>query len=597
MKPFYLLAFSLFLFQWSFAQESGTFTKSLFELRYSVDMEKFEDFLEQYKNAPIKSKIIRREMVIAMDGALDVYSIGNGENIDTEEKYILGIQNAIVYSRDRNYLGANKILDTLAQHLSEMTLFQRAEFNRIKGRVFMNWGSYYQSLTYLTKAEQQFKEAGSVSGLLVSHYSILILFIQFHRWDLFEQKLNAIVNKKWEKIKKYPPILANFNTSRASLLFINENIDSALVLIKNNIPIYQQLLDSSNVMKTHLNLGFSYARMNRMNEAFHHFEKSRAYKTMLADKRQEIRSLISMTSILASQKHQARTLQLLEFDKVEDFFASIEERLKNVNDQDLHLHFLRQKVLYYEARKEQAKTLAAINQENDFLYDVITSDTTSLQLLQYQLDLQIAENKQLALQQENTENQNQILSLQLGKQQRQKMIYLGIFLASLLFLGGFWHYSNSVNKERHAKEIYALQVAETEKKLSETERALLAFKKQTIEKTKIIATITEGLELKDEEKIKHNEKLKQMKILTTEDWLKFQKLFNSVYPKMTSSLIENKIELSEGERRILMLYKMNFHKVQMSEVLGISPESVRKAIYRLKKKIEPQELDFLLSQF
>jgi len=597
MKPLCLLVLGLFLTMGLTAQVDGTFTEQLFELRYQGETSKLEDFLKLHSTNSIKSSIISNELEIAFDRQLDDFVLPRHEELSDEEQFIFGTQQAFSHYRNANYLKANRILDTLNTSILNKTLSQKAELNRIRALIYMSWSTYPESLRHLALAEQIFDEKNNELGLIVTRYSRLKLLLQFQKWDLFEKEYNSTLKEHHSIIREYPAIAANFNTIEASRMFINEKVDSAFVFVRRNIQIYEQLQDSSNMMKTHLNLGFASASSNRLDEAFEHFEMSQRYKIPLASKRQEIRILISMISILSSKKYEARILKILKVSSTDDLFDEIQEKLKLVDDQDLHLHFLRQKVMFYKARKEQKGLINALDKEVDYLYDINISDTTSMQSLQYQLELQVAENKGLSLEQENTEKQNQILSLQLDKQRRAKWIYLGIFITSILFISGVWYYSNWVNKERHAKEIYALKVIETEQKLSKTELALLNFKKQTIEKNKIIAAISNDLGLNGEERTKHHEKLRQMKILTNEDWLKFQKLFNSVYPKMNAFLIENSIQLSEGELRILMLYKMNYHKTQMSEVLGIGTESVRKAIYRLKKKIEPLELDMLLVEF
>jgi len=46
-----------------------------------------------------------------------------------------------------------------------------------------------------------------------------------------------------------------------------------------------------------------------------------------------------------------------------------------------------------------------------------------------------------------------------------------------------------------------------------------------------------------------------------------------------------------------MLQKIGFKKTQISGVIGIGAESVRKSVYRLKKKLDSIDLDLLLAEF
>ncbi|MCH7413216.1 hypothetical protein MM213_06965 [Belliella sp. R4-6] len=75
--------------------------------------------------------------------------------------------------------------------------------------------------------------------------------------------------------------------------------------------------------------------------------------------------------------------------------------------------------------------------------------------------------------------------------------------------------------------------------------------------------------------------------------------FEKVYPHFYESLYQLIPEISTQEVRLCSLIRMNLTAKEISQILNITPASVNKARYRLRKKIslEPQEdLDsFILS--
>ena len=142
-----------------------------------------------------------------------------------------------------------------------------------------------------------------------------------------------------------------------------------------------------------------------------------------------------------------------------------------------------------------------------------------------------------------------------------------------------------------------LKNQQLEEELKLTRTNLEEFRQQLLEKSKIIDAVKGNLNLSSEEQETYHEKMSEMKILTEEDWHKFKKLFEVAHPSMKLFLQENNIELTEGELRILMFYKLKFARKQMGEMLGIGSESIRKAVYRLKKKLEPREIELLLLEF
>lgn len=86
------------------------------------------------------------------------------------------------------------------------------------------------------------------------------------------------------------------------------------------------------------------------------------------------------------------------------------------------------------------------------------------------------------------------------------------------------------------------------------------------------------------------------KILTDEDWIRFKRYFDNVYPGMIQRLRELQPDITAAEQRLFMLIRLNSESKEIADMLGISPESVRKTKYRLKKKLSRLE-DVSLDEF
>lgn len=102
--------------------------------------------------------------------------------------------------------------------------------------------------------------------------------------------------------------------------------------------------------------------------------------------------------------------------------------------------------------------------------------------------------------------------------------------------------------------------------------------------------------------IKNNENinfLKNYNLSQKENWEEFKNLFNSIYPNFQLN-IQTKINLISGaETRLLMLHKLGLNSKEMAHTLLISPNGVKKAKYRLYKKIginSVQELDSFIRE-
>lgn len=97
----------------------------------------------------------------------------------------------------------------------------------------------------------------------------------------------------------------------------------------------------------------------------------------------------------------------------------------------------------------------------------------------------------------------------------------------------------------------------------------------------------------DDEQVKSFNVVLHATILTDEDWEKFRHTFDEVYPDFFACLRYRFPDITNSELRLAALIKMNLSVKEAAATLGISPESVKKSRYRLKKKIILDENDSL----
>ena len=76
-----------------------------------------------------------------------------------------------------------------------------------------------------------------------------------------------------------------------------------------------------------------------------------------------------------------------------------------------------------------------------------------------------------------------------------------------------------------------------------------------------------------------------VRILTDQDWEEFKDLFNSVHQGLLDRLLRSYANLTLAEQRLFLLMKLALSTKEIANILGVSPDSVKKGRYRLKKKI------------
>jgi len=117
------------------------------------------------------------------------------------------------------------------------------------------------------------------------------------------------------------------------------------------------------------------------------------------------------------------------------------------------------------------------------------------------------------------------------------------------------------------------------------------YKRNLMEKSDMIQRISTELEIlknkfsPEQEQIQKFNNILHFNILTDEDWERFKKTFQEVYPGFFANLRYRFPVITASELRLSALIKMNLSLKEAAAMLGISTDSVKKSRYRLKKRL------------
>lgn len=167
-----------------------------------------------------------------------------------------------------------------------------------------------------------------------------------------------------------------------------------------------------------------------------------------------------------------------------------------------------------------------------------------------------------------------------------------IVILALLLLTGIWIYRNQRRKFRDQQAA----VKRKEMELAEAGRQLDDFALNISEKNALIEMLEEQYGNETNATL---QKIRESTILTDEHWEYFRGLFEKVHSGFLQRL-KNKIPgLTPAETRFIALSKLGLSVKEMSSMLGISTDAVRKIRSRTKKKLNLEEdagFDDILSQ-
>ncbi len=152
-----------------------------------------------------------------------------------------------------------------------------------------------------------------------------------------------------------------------------------------------------------------------------------------------------------------------------------------------------------------------------------------------------------------------------------------------------------IKKQKEADAAYyARQIAEDKLQLvkSELDQYTLRMK----EKAALTQRLQEEIEaLRQEhqqvsaERENVLQQLLQATILTEEDWTTFRELFEKVHPGFLVRLRQTFPDLTPAETRLLVLTKLQLSNKEMTAMLGIGYDAIKKTRQRLRKKIDLPE--------
>lgn len=206
----------------------------------------------------------------------------------------------------------------------------------------------------------------------------------------------------------------------------------------------------------------------------------------------------------------------------------------------------------------------------DSLFGVERATALSELHLQYETELK---DRELAL---NAAKIKQLAGEQENARLRNRLLIIGMIAALLLL-------SLSIYS-------YRLKQSNLEAAVKHRERELAAQRLHLLRKNAFIGEIEEQLK----ELPKGVSEQEQRKLLSTirtqdaleQDWTTFTAYFQAVHSDFTQRLEQDFPNLSLTEKRLAYLLRLGTNTAEASAILHIQPESLRKAKYRLKKKIQ-----------
>jgi len=271
-------------------------------------------------------------------------------------------------------------------------------------------------------------------------------------------------------------------------------------------------------------------------------------------------------------------------------------------------------IKYAELSLKNSTELALFDKKSiDYEYLALAHElagNNSLALTNYKKFTQLKDSINLADQksrmqelkvQYETEKKQQEIKLLEEKAKRnsieRKGLIGGIILLLSLFTALTYAMQQRIRKNKLAKEkanqalLFSKKELEfNQKELELKRKELTAYTLQLAQKNKILEDIKKNITSARVEKENHRSLQKVINTIDInqnddENWEGFKKRFLEVHVDFESNVIKSYPKVSSNELRLMALLKMNLSSKEIANILNISLEGIKKARYRLRKKL------------
>ena len=343
-----------------------------------------------------------------------------------------------------------------------------------------------------------------------------------------------------------------------------ENLEQSLVIsTEMNIPDLQGTSLS--------NLGKVATELEAYDDAIAYFEQSMAIhqKTGQQYKIMEVLNYMATTHNAMGQPDAAVRFTDQAIDLAEE--ANAKNNLKNSYLQRSKAHAL---LGNYKKAYEDRMQLSTVN-------DSIFNETKSQQIEELRTIYETEKKEQQIVIQEN---EIQLLEQKAKVSNLQRILLAsGLGLSLLIFGLGFYAIRQKMKRNRLEREKIQSELAFKKKELT-THALHLAKKNEVLEGLK-----QKVEQLRSTENARGYKQLIQTIDFDLQDdnnWENFARYFQEVHKDFNSNVKRSFPDVTPNELRLMALLKMNLSSKEIANILNISPEGIKKARYRLRKKLD-----------
>jgi MalT-like TPR region len=283
------------------------------------------------------------------------------------------------------------------------------------------------------------------------------------------------------------------------------------------------------------------------------------------------------------------TISIAKIDLLKNRFEAAKERLSTAEYLMKHyFHSLSVEQRYWE-------TMALLHQKSGqykLAYDAQQKYLRYLDTINEKEQLINFYNTQFQL--EFQKKQTQIKLLESRRKRAEQILLFSIVIICCIIFGLFIVVRQIILKRRKEREVLTLQKLRAEDELKNVDSQMRLVLSNLSEKNNLIDQLQQEIEHfnssaptpeHSSDQIHLLDKLQSFKLLTSDDWDVFRKLFEKLHPGFFDRFEQLSEEITKADLRLAALICLKSSTNEMAKILGISIESVQRTHLRLRKKL------------
>ncbi|MHA7058144.1 tetratricopeptide repeat protein [Aquimarina sp. M1] len=577
-------------------------------------------------------KTLDTTMVKALNDLGIQYATSDPKQAKKYIKKALKISHKI--NRPRGIAGSNNCLGVVYYYQKEydsaLVHYERAL--KINTEIGHSWGqasalhqmgTIYNCLNQYHTAIKSFKNAGEIFKSLkdsVSYIkSIENIGVSFSFMKYNEKALRCFIkaNELYEELYNQSGIARTY-INISNILIKQEEYKKALKYLHKALPPIQETGNKRYLSVILKNIGISHRGLGDYPQALHHLQKS------LSLIKGNIKASASVQSYIGSTYYEMK-----QYDKGLHY---LKRALKNYSPKGnfmqkaitqnsiaksfLEINQLDSATFYAEKSLHASKTAVDLHSEkeaNHTLARIAEQSNNTVAAYQYYKNLAIlkdslkhtekhAQVRELQTKFETNQKQQKINELEKqNKLAKSKNYLLALgFGIGLLISGSFIFVIKKKFKLSCLEKTLLSKELDAKKKELTTNSLHLAKKNSVLENLK---EEVEMIKYSEDQNAQYNyQKVVQIinfDLMDDHNWENFKKHFEEIHKNFYSTIKSKYPTVTANELRLMALLKMNLSSKEIANILNITQEGVRKARYRLRKKLKITTntilLDFILT--